>query len=57
MAEVEVALIEDETEWAPYLSVEDANKLDDAKKALRTGDLKLAGRFGRIFELHPITQH
>jgi hypothetical protein len=28
-AEVDVELLEDETQWSPYLSVEDAYKLDD----------------------------
>ena len=31
MAEVEVELLEDDTGWSPYLSVEDAYKLDDIK--------------------------
>ena len=39
VAEVEVALVEDDMGWSSYLSVEDANKLDDVKDALRQGDL------------------
>ena len=39
VAQVEVALIEDETEWSPYLSIEDACKLDDVRDALQQGDL------------------
>jgi hypothetical protein len=35
VAEVEVDLVEDETEWSPYLSIEDAYKLDDVRDALR----------------------
>ena len=54
VAEVEVALIEDETEWSPYLSVEDAYRLDDVREALREGDLGLAARYGRIYELRPV---
>jgi len=38
VAIVEVTLIEDETGWSPYLSVEDAYKLDDVREALREGD-------------------
>ena len=33
-AAIEVALIEDETGWSPYLSVEDAYKLDDVRQTL-----------------------
>jgi len=54
VAEVEVALIEDETGWSPYLSVEDAYKLDDVRAALHQGDLDSAARYGRIYELHPV---
>ncbi len=54
VAEVEVALIEDETGWSPYLSIEDACKLDDVRSALRQGDLDSAARYGRIYELRPV---
>lgn len=54
VAEVEVVLIEDETEWSPYLSLEDAHKLDDVRDALRQGDLEWAARYGRIYELRPV---
>ena len=54
VAVVEVALIEDETGWSPYLSVEDAYKLDDIRAALRQGDLDSAARYGRIYELRPV---
>jgi hypothetical protein len=53
-AEVPVQLIEDEGGWSPYLSAEDASKLDLVRKSLRTGDLKEAARHGRVFELTPI---
>lgn len=55
-AEVEVALVEDETGWSPYLSVEDAYKLDDVRDALRHGDLESAARHGRIYELRPVAR-
>ena len=54
VAEVEVARVEDDTGWSPYLSVEDAYKLDDVKDALRQGDLETAAKYGRIYELRPI---
>ncbi|MCF7669279.1 MAG: hypothetical protein K9N48_05840 [Verrucomicrobia bacterium] len=55
VAEVEVSLIEDETEWSPYLSIEDAYKLDDVRDALRQGDFDSAAQYGRIYELRPVT--
>jgi hypothetical protein len=57
VAEVEVELVEDESQWSPYLSVEDACKLDDVRDALRRDDVESASKFGRIFELRPVTQH
>ncbi|MEX2495748.1 MAG: hypothetical protein WD448_06650 [Woeseia sp.] len=50
VAEVEVELIEDETGWSPYLSPQDAYKLDDIRGALRRGDIAAAGRLSRVFE-------
>ncbi len=54
VAEVEVELIEDEGGWSPYLSVDEAYRLDDLRDALRRGDLKSAARYGRIYELRPV---
>jgi len=54
VAEVEVELIITDEEWSPYLSVEDAYKLDDVRTALRDGDLKTAAKLGRLFRLTPI---
>lgn len=42
VAEVSVELVEAEGGWAPYLSLEDAYKLDDVREALRAGDLERA---------------
>ena len=51
VAEVEVELIETDEGWSPYLSVEDAYKLDDVREAFRRGDIKNATRFARVFTL------
>lgn len=54
VAVVEVELLEDDTGWSPYLSLEDAYKLDDVRDALRQGDLESAAKYGRIYELRPV---
>ena len=54
VAEVEVELLEDDTGWSPYLSVDDAYKLDDVREAIRQGDLESAARYGQIYELRPV---
>lgn len=54
-AEISVDLIEDEGGWSPYLSVQDAQKLDAVRIALRKGDIASAAKHGRVFELLPVT--
>ena len=54
VAEVDVELLEDETGWSPYLSPEDACKLDDVRDALRRGDIRSASSLARVFELRPV---
>jgi len=55
VAEVAVELIETDEGWAPYLSVEDAYRLDDVRDALRRGDIRSAARQARVFTLAPVT--
>lgn len=54
VAEVEVELIEDEGGWSPYLSVDEASRLDNLRDALRQRDLAAAAKYGRIYELRPV---
>lgn len=54
-AEVPVDLIEDDTAWSPYLSPDDARKLDTVRLALCRGDIAEAAKYGRVFELTPVT--
>jgi hypothetical protein len=51
---VDVELILAPEEWAPYLSLEDAYKLDEVREALRNGDIEAAARHGRVFSLTPV---
>lgn len=54
VAEVEVELIYTDEGWSPYLSLTDAQKLDEVRLALRRGDLEAAGRLARVFKLTPV---
>jgi hypothetical protein len=54
-AEVEVELIETADGWSPYLSLDDAHKLDDVREALRHGDIQAASRLARVFSLTPVS--
>ena len=55
VAEVDVELIEADDGWSPYLSVEDAYKLDDVRDALKRNDLSTAARLARVFSLTPVS--
>jgi hypothetical protein len=55
VAEVDVELVEGQGGWAPYLSLEDAYRLDDVREALRAGDVKRASRLAsRLYRLTPV---
>jgi len=55
VAEVDVELLDTGEGWSPYLSLEDAYKLDDVRDTLRRGDIKRAAKMTRIFTLTPGT--
>ena len=55
IAEVDIELIDMDKGWSPYLSLDDAYKLDDIRDALRRGDVKSAARLARVFTLTPVT--
>jgi hypothetical protein len=54
VAEVDIAVVETDTGWSPYISLEDAYKLDDIRSALRSGNIESASKLGRIFTLTPV---
>jgi len=54
VAEVDVELLYDDSDWSPYLRLDDAKKLDEVRDSLRRADLKTASRFARVFEMMPV---
>jgi hypothetical protein len=54
VAEVDVQLLNDESGWAPYLTIEDACRLDHVREALRKDDVSSAVKFARVFTLQPV---
>ncbi len=55
VAEVDVNLVEAEGGGTPYLSLDDAYKLDDVRDALRAGDVKRASQLAsRVYRLTPV---
>ena len=49
LAAVEVEMIYADDGWSPYLSAEDAYRLDDVRDALKRGDLKAATQIARVY--------
>jgi hypothetical protein len=54
VAEVEIELIYPDEDWSPYLSLDDALKLDEVRELLRQGEIEVAARIARIFKLTPV---
>jgi len=54
VAEVDIEILDTGEGWSPYISLEDARKLDDVREYLRKGDIKRAARLARVFHLNPV---
>jgi hypothetical protein len=55
LAQVEVDLTDSEEGRGPYLSLEDVQKLDDVRLALRRGDIEAALKMAKVYRLTPVT--
>lgn len=55
IAEVDVEILDTGEGWSPYLSLEDARKLDEVRESLRAGALKRAKTLARVFILKPVS--
>jgi hypothetical protein len=54
VAEIEVHRIETDEGWSPYLTIEDAEKVDNVREALRRGDIAEAARTACVYHLTPL---
>lgn len=54
VAEVDVEMIFTDEGWSPYLSLDDAYKLDDIRETIKRGDIKSASKLARIYTLTPV---
>jgi len=54
IADVDIDLIEEDTGWSPYLSLEDAHNRDEVRQALRRGDIRSVSRLARVYTLTPV---
>ncbi len=54
VAEVDVDLLYDEAGWSPYISLQDAYRLDEVREALKHKDMTTATRLSRVYTLTQI---
>ena len=54
VAEVDIELLDTDEGWSPYLSLDDALKVDDVRDALRREDIRAASRLARVYSLTPV---
>ena len=48
VAEVKAELLDTDEGWSPYLSLEDADKPDNVRHGLLSGDTGTAARYGKV---------
>jgi hypothetical protein len=53
-AEVDIELQYSDESWSPTMSLEDAQRLETVRAALKRGDIAEAAKHGRVFELTPV---
>jgi len=54
VAEVEVEIIDTDEGWSPYISLDDALKLDNIRESLKKKDIETAKKSAKVFTLSPI---
>ena len=54
VAEIEIDIIDSDKGWSPYISLEDALKMDEIRELLRTGNIEVAKRMAHIYIMKPV---
>ena len=54
VAEVDVELFDTDRGWSPYLTLDEALKLDDVRELLRQGRVRDAAKQARVYSLHRV---
>ena len=54
VAEVEIDIIDTDEGWSPYISLDDALKLDSIRESLKQNDIDSAKKSAKVFTLSPI---
>ncbi|MEX2443250.1 MAG: hypothetical protein WD492_06585 [Alkalispirochaeta sp.] len=51
IAEVPIEVEDIDRPWAPWVTVDEARKLDEVRLALRQNDIEAAGQYGKIYRV------
>lgn len=51
IAEVPIEVEDVDQPWAPWVTGEEVQKLDDVRLALRRNDIETAGKYGKIYRV------
>jgi len=54
VAELDIELMYAEEGWSPYMSLDDTLKIDEIRDALKQKNVKLAGRYAKVYRLEPL---
>ncbi len=54
IAQVDIEIIDADEGWSPYISLEDAFKLDDIREALKAEDIETAKKLAKVFVISPV---
>lgn len=54
LAEIDIHLIDTDSDWSPCISIEDVVKIDEVRDALRKGELSIASKYAKIYSLQPL---
>ncbi len=54
VAEVKIEIIDSENAWSPYVSLDDALKLDTMRELLREDNIAEAKKLGKVYLLKPV---
>ena len=51
VAEIEIMIEQSDGPWAPYVSPNEAMKLDAVRLALRKNDIEAAAKYGKVYRV------
>ena len=54
MAEIDVVMTEEPSAWGPHIDPSELDRIDELRRALKSGDLKAASKEARLYSVKPL---